>query len=291
MRFKKRKGQIERGYKPRQSSILSHITIQRAKSILSAWSSKLRCAKQTSLDWISKRTIEPGFQGLLNIQSTTFVILLTFNFICGLFILNVTDTMRRFLPHLICLTANAAITVAIGRYYVRTINALSDEIEGKYTSENTELRQVFRSFKKKTFKKVNLLPCLVILGVFFWGIFTQHYIKLDLVGCYAVFIVTVVVSISVIGYMQYIWLLWFLVRVNNCSTMYFNRSNPAQTPILVFLAQLTNRVKWCFFIEGFLYVLEYFILIPPAQLSLPSLQMPDNVSFLITWLFWRSRSL
>lgn len=284
MEHKKSKPRVHMRRQTKQQKTSSCNNIQDQKPPQLTPPSKLRRLQQALLIWTRTKTIESGFKRLLYVRPSTFVILFSINFICGLTILYITDTMQRFLPHLILLTVNMSITIMIGRHYVSMINTLSSEIEGKHLTENIELKIVFQRFKKYTFKKINLLPCLGILGVFFWGIFSQNYIKLDLVGGYAVFIVCVAVSISVLGYIEYIWLLWLLFRASKCSTMYFNRSNPAQTPFLVCLAQLTNRAKWCFFIEGFIYVFEYFILTPPAQLTLPTLQMPNNVSFLITWL-------
>ena len=95
--------------------------------------------------------------------------------------------------------------------------------------------------------------------------------------------VFITVSISVIGYAEYLWILWFLYRVSNCSSMPYNEVVPAYTPFLVKIGTLTKHVKWCFFIEGFLYVFEFFILIPTNNVTLSGINMPNNFSFIITW--------
>lgn len=205
------------------------------------------------------------------------------NFLIGFLILYCTRNLSYFLPHLICLTLNVSVTIGIGKKYMQTIAFLDMELLANNTSENPEIRILYQRFKKRTFYKANMLVCAAVLGVFFWGIISQHYIGCDIVGVYAVLVVTFTVSISVIGYMQYLWLLWFLYRTGKCSSMHFNRNAPAHTPFLIEITNLTETAKWCFFLEGFLYVFEYFILIPKDKITLDGVQMPDNTSFLITW--------
>lgn len=232
---------------------------------------------------ISKHSIDKGILFLDNMPKKKIAFLLTINFICGTIILFYTNTINYFFPHLICLTLNIIITLAIGGEYANTILYLDEQILSNYKLENIELKKIYKRFRKYTFHMFNLAFCIVVLVVFFWGIFSQHYIKLDLVGCYAVYMVSVTVSISVIGYAQYLWILWFLYRVGNCSSLPYNKMMPAYTPFLVKIATLTKHAKWCFFIEGFLYVFEYFILIPNDHVTFSNINMPNNVSFLITW--------
>lgn len=231
-------------------------------------------------------SLKPLPKGFLVLQEKPLLLAtaLVINFFAGLGILYFTNTLLHFILHLLSLTANMTITIAIGREYVDTIIFLDKKIVMEYTSENVELRMHYLKFREKTFSKSNLILCLIILIVFFWGIFSQNYIVLDVVGCYAVFIVSVTVSISVIGYSAYLYLLWFLYRIRNCTQMHYNTNNPASTPFLVKIATLTNHAKWCFLSEGFLYVFEYYILIPKENITPEGLQMPDNTSFLITWL-------
>lgn len=211
------------------------------------------------------------------------VSLLVFNFVTGIIILTYTKTISHFAIHLICLTLNIIITLYIGREYALTILSFDDTILKNIKEENIELRQNYKRFRQKAFHPQNLLFCIIVLFVFFWGIFSQNYIKLDVVGCYAVYIVSLTVSASVIGYVEYLWLLWFLYRVSKCSCIPYNKMIPAYTPFLVKIGTLTNHAKWCFFIEGFLYVFEYFILIPSSNFNFSNINMPDNFSFLVTW--------
>lgn len=228
-------------------------------------------------------SMEHGIQFVCKIPWYIFAFILAINFVIGFFILYCNHCFSYFFMHLVCLTLNIIITVNIGKKYLNTLIILDHEIIENHTSENTELKMLYLRFKKYALHRCNLFACPLILVLFFWGIISQHYIKADIVGLYAVFLVNIVVSISVIGYIQYLWMLWFLYRISQGVNFHFNKNVPAQTPILVEIAQLLETAKWCFFLEGFLYVFEYYILIPKGKISPNMLNMPDNTSFLITW--------
>ena len=230
----------------------------------------------------AKTIMETGFNALRKYPLKIYILLLGINFFVGFWILFYTRTIAHFFPHLFCLTINISITLRIGKTYIDTLKALNEELY-KHTEENTEIRSLFTNYYSKAMHPINLLACIVVVTIFLWGIFSQHYITLDLVGSYAVFMVCVSVSLSVIGYTQYLWMLWFLFRVSKCSSMYYNKIAPANTPFLVKIATLLQHVKWCFLVEGFFYTFEYFILIPKGNITSTTINMPDNFSFLLTW--------
>ena len=233
---------------------------------------------------LPKNLLEKCIMSLKTVSKKSVISILTINFILGILILNYSDTFNYFSPHLICLTLNIVITLLIGHEYANTIEFLDSEILPKrFCKKYVELCGVYKQFRHKTFHDINFVLCIIILTIFFWGIFSQHYIKLNIVGWYAIYMVAVTVSMSVIGYAQYLWLLWFLYRINYCSLIPYNKIRPAYTPFLVKIGTLTKHAKWCFFIEGFLYVLEYSILIPKGNITLSEINVPDKVSFLVTW--------
>lgn len=232
----------------------------------------------------SKNMLKNRIMSLKDFPTKAVSYILTINFFLGIVILNYTGTFNYFFPHLICLTINIITTLSIGHEYANTIAFLDDEIlSEKNCKKYIELCGIYKQFQKKAFHNLNFLLCIIVLTIFFWGIFTQQYIKLNIVGWYAIYMVSITVSISVIGYAQYLWLLWFLYRINYCSLIPYNEIIPAYTPFLVKIGTLTKHAKWCFFIEGFLYVFEYYILIPKGNVTLKQINMPNQISFLITW--------
>ncbi len=228
-------------------------------------------------------SMQQGFKIIHEIPWYLSIFILVVNFIIGLLILYFNHRITYFFMHLVCLTLNAMITNYIGKKYVNVLIFLDKEITEKHISENVELKILYSRFRKYAMCRCNILVCMIVLAIFFWGIISQQYIKADIVGFYAIFVVTVTVSISVIGYMQYLWMLWFLYRVSKSTTFHFNKNAPAHTPFLVEISGLLETAKWCFFLEGFLYVFEYYILIPKGQISFQKLNMPNNTSFLISW--------
>lgn len=233
---------------------------------------------------VPKNILEKSITSLNKISKKAVAYRLAINFILGIIILSYSGTFNYFFPHLICLTLNIIITLSIGREYANTISFLDNEIlPKKFCKKYIEFCGIYKQFRHKAFHALNFVLCVIVLTIFFWGIFSQNYIKLDLVGWYAVYMVSVTVSISVIGYSQYLWLLWFLYRMNYCSLIPYNEIIPAYTPFLVKIGSLTKHAKWCFFSEGFLYVFEYFILIPKGKVTLSEINMPDQTSFLVTW--------
>lgn len=230
-----------------------------------------------------KSILETYFEFLKKFPKKIYILVLTLNFFIGFGILLYSHTIDYFFPHLVCLTINISITLRIGKTYFNTLKVLDEELSQKHSQKNAEIRILFKNYYAKAMNPANLIACLVVVTVFLWAIFLQHYITLNLVGCYAVFMVCISVSLSVIGYTQYIWMLWFLFRISKCSSIHYNKIVPANTPFLIEIATLLQKVKWCFLIEGFFYTFEYFILIPKESIITININMPDNFSFFLTW--------
>lgn len=231
------------------------------------------------------KTINNKFKTMINKKKFQLLICgIVLNFAAGLMILYYSNTLRRFLPHLVLLTITNSVSLFIGKSYIDTLKYLKEEIIDDYRPENVELIGLLKRLNKKAVGKDNWFVCFSIIALFLWGIISQNYIGLNLVGIYAVFMVCISVFVSVFGYMQYIYVLWFLFRVSKCSKMYYNVMFPAQTPFLVKIAALLQQAKWSFFIQGFCYTFEYFILIPKGNVTIGGIKMPDNFSFFVTWI-------
>lgn len=233
---------------------------------------------------LNQRPLQRGFEKFHKISSKWIILALAINLGFGFCIIYFTNTFQQFWIHIVCITICMSLTIIIGRKFVSTINLLDKEIEEKNTSENVELRINYVRFKNYTFHRANLAFCIVIPCIFFWAIFKQKYLLFDIVGIYGIFTISATLFMSILGYVEYMWMLWFLYRIGRCEHFHYNQSNPSQTPFLIYIADITNCAKWFFLVEGFLYIFEYFILIPRDNLTLDQIQMPDNFSFFITWI-------
>lgn len=249
---------------------------------------KRKCMRRLLSNFISKelnaRPLKKGFEKLQKTSIKWIILALVANFGVGFCIIYFTNTFQQFWIHIVCITICMSLTIIIGRKYANTINLLDKEIEQENTSDNAELKTNYNRFKNYTFHRGNLSFCIVTPCIFFWGIFRQKYLSFDVVGIYGIFVISVTLFMSILGYVEYMWMLWLLYRISRCEHFHYNQSNPSQTPFLIYIADITNCAKWFFLVEGFLYIFEYFILIPRDSLTSEQIQMPDNLSFFITWI-------
>lgn len=233
---------------------------------------------------LQARPLLKGFNILCKLSPLWIILALVVNALTGFFIIYVTNSFKKYWLHIICITFCMSLTIIIGRKYIKIIALLDEEINKKNTVDNAELRTNYNRFKNYAFHRANLFFCIVIPIIFFWAIFMQKYLKFDIVGIYGVIVISATLFMSILGYAEYMWLLWFLYRIAHCDHFYYNKSNPSQTPFLIYIADITNCAKWFFLVEGFIYIFEYFILIPRGNLITGKIQMPDNLSFFITWI-------
>lgn len=232
---------------------------------------------------LGARPLQKGFEKLHKTSPQWIILALVANSGIGFYIIYFTNTFQQFWIHIVCITICMSLTIIIGRKYVNTIKLLDREIEQENTSENVELRINYKRFKNYAFHRANLTFCIIIPCIFFWAIFKQKYLLFDAVGIYGIFTISATLFMSILGYVEYMWMLWLLYRISQCEYFHYNQSNPSQTPFLIYIADITNCAKWFFLVEGFLYIFEYFILIPRENLTINQFQMPDNLSFFITW--------
>lgn len=231
------------------------------------------------------RSLQKGLEGLYQISPKRIILALLMNAGIGFYIIYMTNTFEQYWIHIVCITFCMALTIIIGRKYRTTIHLLDKEIEKENTSDNVELRINYKRFKNYAFHKANAIFCIVIPCIFFWAIFKQNYLSFNIVGIYGILVISATLFMSIFGYVEYMWMLWFLYRISKCEHFCYNQSNPSQTPFLIHIADITNYAKWFFLIEAFLYIFEYFILIPREKLTINQFQMPDNFSFFVTWIF------
>lgn len=258
------------------------------KKIFVFLSNKIQYMKKSIAEIMSRelqaKPLLKGFHILCEISPLWILLALAANSLIGFFIIHFTNLFGKYWLHIICITFCMSLTIIIGRKYINTLTLLDDEIIIKNTLDNIELKTNYNRFKNYAFHRANLLFCIVIPCIFFWAIFKQDYLKFDIVGVYGIIVISITLFMSILGYVEYMWILWLLYRIAHCEHYHYNKSNPSQTPFLIYIADITNCAKWFFLVEGFIYIFEYFILIPRSNLINGKIQMPDNLSFFITWI-------
>lgn len=286
-RYNKPKKKQDKKYHNITKNILSKTLLLRQK-IATCLSMKIKYLSKSLTEIKDKelqdRPLLRGFHIFCRISPRWIILALTVNALTGFFIIYITNSFRRYWLHIVCITFCMTLTIIIGRKYIKIIALLDEEIIKKNTFDNAELRTNYNRFKNYAFHRANLLVCFVIPCIFFWAIFMQKYLKFDIVGLYGIVVISATLFMSILGYLEYMWMLWLLYRIAHCEHFYYNKSNPSQTPFLIYIADITNYAKWFFLVEGFIYIFEYFILIPRGNLITGKIQMPDNLSFFITWI-------
>ncbi len=258
------------------------------KKIFSFLLNKIQYMKKSIAEIMSRelqaKPLLKGFNILSEISPLWILLALAANSLIGFFIIHFTNSFGKYWLHIVCITFCIALTIIIGRKYINTLTLLDDEIIKKNTLDNVELKTNYNHFKNYAFHRANLFFCIVIPCIFFWAIFKQDYLKFDIVGVYGIIVISITLFMSILGYVEYMWMLWLLYRIAHCEHFHYNKSNPSQTPFLIYIADITNCAKWFFLVEGFIYIFEYFILIPRSNLINGKIQMPDNLSFIVTWI-------
>ncbi len=258
------------------------------KKIFAFFLNKIQNMKKSIAEIMSRelqaKPLLKGFNILCEISPLWILLALAVNSSIGFITIHFTNSFGKYWLHIVCITFCMALTVIIGRKYINTLTLLDDEIIKKNTHDNVELRTNYNRLKNYAFHRANLLFGIVIPCIFFWAIFKQDYLNFDIVGVYGIIVISITLFMSILGYVEYMWMLWLLYRIAHCEHFHYNKSNPSQTPFLIYIADITNCAKWFFLVEGFIYIFEYFILIPRNNLINGKIQMPDNLSFFVTWI-------
>ena len=286
-RYKKAKKKYTKKSHSTMKNILNKIVLL-PKKIFKYLSNKIKYMGKSVAKIMSReldaRPLLKGFNILRKISPLWILLALSVNSAIGFFLIYFTKSFEEYWLHIVCITFCMSLTIIIGRKYIKIITLLDDEINKKNTHDNAELKINYRRFKDYAFHRANLLFCIVVPCIFFWAIFKQKYLKFDIVGIYGIIVISTTLFMSILGYVEYMWMLWLLYRIAHCDHFSYNKSNPSQTPFLIYIADITNCAKWFFLVEGFIYIFEYFILIPRGNLITGKIQMPDNLSFFITWI-------
>lgn len=286
-RYNKAKKKYIKRHHNNTKSIITKIFLL-PKKIFASLSNKVQYMKKSVAQIMSRelqaKPLLKGFNILCEISPLWLLLALAVNSFIGFLIIYFTNSFEKYWFHIACITFCMSLTIIIGRKYINTLTLLDDEINKKNTLDNIELKTNYNRFKNYAFHRANLLFCVVIPCIFFWAIFKQDYLKFDIVGVYGIIVISITLFMSILGYVEYMWMLWLLYRIAHCEHFYYNKSNPSQTPVLIYIADITNCAKWFFLVESFIYIFEYFILIPRGNLINGKIQMPDNLSFFVTWI-------
>lgn len=198
---------------------------------------------------------------------------------------------RFFTLHQILLIAATTMLVLAMRSYFLSTKQLGvesgngtlckvPEVHGLYKEKLLRLQRTYWIF----------LAAVCITAFFFTCIVSLEYIKIDIIGIYAIYIGGTSVLIGVYGYVQYLFFLWFLHKIGKQVkfTQYgYNYYSPAKTEWVIQLAKISQRLRNYFLAIGLIYTGEYYILVPADVLTIEgktiTMNTPNNVAFIVSW--------
>lgn len=200
-----------------------------------------------------------------------------------------------FLIHqLLLITATTMLVFAMKSFFT-DIQKFAPNSPGGLLTQNPDVAAIYENkLLPHQSSPWILVACALITGFFFTCIVLLEYIKMDIIGIYAIYIAGSSVLIGVYGYMQYLNFLWFIYAAGECDyssshTRYiYNTYAPAETKWIVQLAKTSQRLKNYFLFIGLIYVIEYGILIPSDKIVISEdtvlLNMPNNTAFIFSWI-------
>ncbi|OWR30398.1 hypothetical protein CDO73_10780 [Saccharibacillus sp. O23] len=145
-----------------------------------------------------------------------------------------------------------------------------------------------KNFNSKMYSCIILIISTSVTLIYFISIFCLEYIKINLVGIYALMLGACALYVSIIGYCLLVILIRYLrtIRKDALELVEYERFSPANTDWLIKTSEFFNYLKRNFFILGFLFTLEYAILIPQNAIEFsPNFQIntKNNAAFIMTW--------
>lgn len=189
---------------------------------------------------------------------------------------------KNFLFHQILLiVASILIIYAIKKYFSQ-YSELSKSFE-----RNPEIKAKFIKYQKIQKSILPFLAAIIVTAFFFSNIFLLEYIKLDVIGIYAILLAGNCVIIGVYGYMQYVFFLAFVYTVSKVNIWDYDIFSPSETKFIKDMAIISKRLIKYFLFIGLIFVTEYAILVPTDKIEIGqtiNINTANNLSFIITWI-------
>lgn len=246
--------------------------------------SKKIAARKSFSNWIIQKFITFRWSGWLAYCLILFFVGTIINYATQF-------SFPHFLTHQILLITATTMLVYAMKSFFKDIcmfgigskeNLLSkvSSVKGLYEKQFLPLQRTPLTFLVAILVTIFFFSCIVLL----------EYIKLDIVGIYAIYIAGSSVLIGVYGYLQYLYFLWFIYRIGECEfdRYSYNIYAPAGTLWVSQIAKTSQRLRSFFLFIGLIYVIEYSMLIPTDKIELSegiiSLSTPNNTALIISWI-------
>ena len=200
-------------------------------------------------------------------------------------------SFSNFLTHQLLLVANTTMLFYAMKQFFKDIGILGSHPDVSLLKKEPEVKAIYEkrllSFQRSPWL---LVIAFFITAFFFSCIVLLEYINLDIIGIYAIYIAGSSVLIGVYSYAQYVIFLWFIYKAGKCqfNCYDYNFYVPAESAWISQIAKTSQHLRNFFLFIGFIYVVEYSILIPADKITFEngtiSLNTPNNIAFIISWI-------
>lgn len=197
-------------------------------------------------------------------------------------------TFPYFFAHQILLIAATTLLMCAMKSFFLDVRRLGED--GRFLLKVPQVKGLYQ----KQFRPLQKTPWLFLISFlvmlfFFSCILLLEYIKVDMVGIYAIYIAGSSIMLGTYAYGQYLFFLWFIYQIGNGSfdQRGYNVRVPAETVWIKKIAKMSQTLRNFFLSVALLYTLEFSILIPVDKIELSDkglfLHTPNNTAFVLFW--------
>lgn len=212
-------------------------------------------------------------------------------FIVGAFInIQTGFVFPHFFVHQLLLIAATTLLIYAMKSFFLDVWSLSNKSPSHLLLKVPEVNGVYENRFLPLQKSPWIFPIAFFVMVFFFScIILVEYIKIDVIGVYAIYIAGSSIMIGTYAYGHYLSFLWFIYQIGNCrfDRRAYNVYVPAETEWIKKIAKMSQNLRNFFLSVALLYTLEFSILIPVDKIELSDkglfLHTPNNTAFVVFW--------
>lgn len=213
-------------------------------------------------------------------------------FSVGAFINTITEFIfPHFFAHQFLLIAATTLLVCALKSFFCDLQALGGKSSDSLLLKVPEVRGLYEKQLLPKQKGPWIFLAAFLVALFFFScIVLVEYIKIDIIGIYAIYIAGSSVMLGTYAYVQYLLFMRFIYQIGNCQLDHraYNVLTPAETAWIKKIAKMAQELRNYFLCVALLYTVEYSILIPTDKIELSDkgvlLNTPNNTAFILSWI-------
>ncbi len=137
--------------------------------------------------------------------------------------------------------------------------------------------------QKWAYSNLSLVISLIVVAFYFFGIFKLKYIVFNPVGVYALCLGALALFFAIVGYYLFVTFIIFFIRIAHLDVeeiKSYTIFSPSNSEWLIKLAIIKKKFQNIFLFLGFLFSLEYALLVPKGAINYSQIVLQNNQKFL-----------